>query len=467
MAEVFGATRPARMEALAEEAWQSGAQAEAEAAEVAAQARVGERIAVYLRDCASWRLATIGSYSDAKKSHRIDIHMAAEVGVGAGKRKWLRLHEERWVLASALALNEEEPPEAQPQPAPSRPPPRQAAVIAAVRARESDRHEDDREEDEDQESDQQSDQGEWSSVADGRQASGEPGEAGVDSSDGDESGQRLQKKKTARRKRARGADEGPVHVVVPRPAKPPPKPMIEMTVRELIHERKQGVPTSSALARAGRRRVAAGNGTGDGAGGGAGADGSASGATESDGTGGPARGSSAGRGGGDHLAAWEEEQMRLEDEAQMEHGPMLEGDVPTASAAFAPQLRFDASGRIIVDQETLQVTANRAARAVVAGQVEEESGLGVTSSAYMHRAPSTAWALADTYSFFEALRLHGTDFTLIAAKFPDRNRRQIKNKFKREEKERPQVVCVCVRVRVCARVCVCVRARVCARACVR
>jgi len=140
------------------------------------------------------------------------------------------------------------------------------------------------------------------------------------------------------------------------------------------------------------------------------------------------------------LAAWEEEQMRLEDEAQMEHGPMLEGDVPTASAAFAPQLRFDASGRIIVDQETLQVTANRAARAVVAGQVEEESGLGVTSSAYMHRAPSTAWALADTYSFFEALRLHGTDFTLIAAKFPDRNRRQIKNKFKREEKERPQVI---------------------------
>jgi hypothetical protein len=141
----------------------------------------------------------------------------------------------------------------------------------------------------------------------------------------------------------------------------------------------------------------------------------------------------------EHLSYWEEEQMRLDDEADIEHGPLLEGDVPPPSAAFAPQLRFDADGNIILDADTLQVTANRAARSGPAGQIEEEPSVGITSSAYMHRAPSTAWATADTYSFFEALRLHGTDFTLIASKFPDRNRRQIKNKFKREEKERPQV----------------------------
>jgi hypothetical protein len=92
---------------------------------------------------------------------------------------------------------------------------------------------------------------------------------------------------------------------------------------------------------------------------------------------------------------------------------------------------------------TLQVTASRAERTFAAGQVTEESGLGSTSSAYMHRSPSTAWSQADTDAFFEALRVHGTDFTLIAAQFPNRNRRQIKNKFKREEKEHSQVLFLC------------------------
>jgi hypothetical protein len=395
------------MEALAEEAWQSGAQAEAEALEVAGQARVGERIALYMRDCASWRLATIGSYSEAKKSHRVDIHAAGVAGAGAAKRKWLRLHEERWVPHSALAVDEEQPPEAPAPPEPprpaahrpdaqSRPAARRAAVVAAERARETDRHEGEGAEEKDDDQDK-----DGSSGGEESQASSEAGEAGGESSDAEESGPRIQKKKPAapRRKRARSTGDGPI--AVSRPAKPPPKPMIEMTVRELIHERKQGIPTSAALARSGRRRAGtAGEGEGangrpagvtdgdDGGGvAGAGSVSGGSGAARGGaagggvaGSGAVGSGSSAGPSGGngsagcgssgassaragasarassDHFSLWEKEQMRLDDLAEMENGPMLEGDAPGERAAFAPQLRFDSAGQIILDVDTLQVS---------------------------------------------------------------------------------------------------------------
>ncbi len=42
-------------------------------------------------------------------------------------------------------------------------------------------------------------------------------------------------------------------------------------------------------------------------------------------------------------------------------------------------------------------------------------------------------ALTQTDKFYDALRMFGTDFTLIASKFPNRTRKQIKAKFVREE----------------------------------
>lgn len=61
-------------------------------------------------------------------------------------------------------------------------------------------------------------------------------------------------------------------------------------------------------------------------------------------------------------------------------------------------------------------------------------GAGVTSASYLNRSPSMPWSKEETEAFLSALRKYGTDFTLIAALFPNRDRRQIKNKFKREEK---------------------------------
>jgi len=125
--------------------------------------------------------------------------------------------------------------------------------------------------------------------------------------------------------------------------------------------------------------------------------------------------------------------MRREDEDEALHGPRLAGDDEGgAEGAFAPQLRFDEDGNMVVDESSLSVTAGRATRLQHTGQVEDAERLGVTSSSYLSRAPSTSWSVADTAAFYEALRVHGTDFTLIASLFPHRERRQIKNKFKRE-----------------------------------
>lgn len=59
---------------------------------------------------------------------------------------------------------------------------------------------------------------------------------------------------------------------------------------------------------------------------------------------------------------------------------------------------------------------------------------------------SERWSPEETALFYRALRAFGTDFTLIAQLFPARDRKNIKNKFCREERESPQLVGGCVMV---------------------
>lgn len=46
---------------------------------------------------------------------------------------------------------------------------------------------------------------------------------------------------------------------------------------------------------------------------------------------------------------------------------------------------------------------------------------------------SVRWSRYETDKFYDALRMFGTDFTLIASRFPNRSRKQIKAKFVKEE----------------------------------
>lgn len=108
----------------------------------------------------------------------------------------------------------------------------------------------------------------------------------------------------------------------------------------------------------------------------------------------------------------------------------------------APQVTIDKDGNIVIDQESLVVSAGTAANADVdraAVTVENHAFSNhITSATYSKRESAQKWELEETERFYAALRKFGTDFSLMESSFPKRSRRQLKLKFKREEREVPE-----------------------------
>lgn len=102
-------------------------------------------------------------------------------------------------------------------------------------------------------------------------------------------------------------------------------------------------------------------------------------------------------------------------------------------------------GKIEVDQSTLvvsQITEE------IHRDVIHETKTHVTSGTYLKRNPSEKWTEEELDKFYKALRQCGTDFSMIAKFFPNRNRRQIKNRFKKEEEINPSLVDKALRERL-------------------
>lgn len=73
--------------------------------------------------------------------------------------------------------------------------------------------------------------------------------------------------------------------------------------------------------------------------------------------------------------------------------------------------------------------------------VIENSNAASTSFNYRRRkCSSEKWTAEETDRFYKALQQYGTDFSLIALLFPTRTRSQVRNKFKKEEKDHPKRV---------------------------
>lgn len=62
------------------------------------------------------------------------------------------------------------------------------------------------------------------------------------------------------------------------------------------------------------------------------------------------------------------------------------------------------------------------------------------SATYSKHKRAENWSRADTNLFYEGLSTFGTDFSILAGMFPGRTRRNIRNKFKHEEKHNPTMV---------------------------
>ncbi|KAI1854517.1 hypothetical protein JX266_000635 [Neoarthrinium moseri] len=98
-------------------------------------------------------------------------------------------------------------------------------------------------------------------------------------------------------------------------------------------------------------------------------------------------------------------------------------------------------GQIIINQNSLVINQHAAEGQIEMETVEEDEFTHLTTSASYMR-PSRAmgsnhWSDEETERFYHYLTMFGTDFETISHVFPGKNRRQVKLKFNREEKARP------------------------------
>ncbi|KAL6454786.1 LOW QUALITY PROTEIN: BDP1 Transcription factor TFIIIB component B'' [Candida maltosa Xu316] len=105
------------------------------------------------------------------------------------------------------------------------------------------------------------------------------------------------------------------------------------------------------------------------------------------------------------------------------------------------QLTCNADGKIDFDA-TSTIVAKPRADMNSSRAVEQSNPFAnpVTSTTYSRRIHTDKWTSEELSSFYQALSMFGTDFSLIAQLFPYRTRKQIKSKFNLEEKKFPEII---------------------------
>ncbi|KAF4626006.1 hypothetical protein G7Y89_g12156 [Cudoniella acicularis] len=121
-----------------------------------------------------------------------------------------------------------------------------------------------------------------------------------------------------------------------------------------------------------------------------------------------------------------------------------EGEVPNTAAVNDSNPRMKVvDGQIVLDESTLQVNRQERGRAeegVMEEILEDDFTRITTSGTNMKRERAQMWDYAAHEMFYNGLRMFGTDFEMIAKMFPHRNRRQIKLKFNKEERDNPEMI---------------------------
>uniref|UniRef100_A0A3Q3B302 Zgc:162472 n=1 Tax=Kryptolebias marmoratus TaxID=37003 RepID=A0A3Q3B302_KRYMA len=106
-------------------------------------------------------------------------------------------------------------------------------------------------------------------------------------------------------------------------------------------------------------------------------------------------------------------------------------------ALMVPQVKVAEDGSLIIDEESLTVEVQRAKGPNPAQDREPifERGSTTTYSSFRKANYTKPWSIEETDMFFLAVSMVGTDFSMICQLFPHRARLEIKNKFKKEERE--------------------------------
>ena len=102
-------------------------------------------------------------------------------------------------------------------------------------------------------------------------------------------------------------------------------------------------------------------------------------------------------------------------------------------------------GKIVISHDSVIASSMHRRRAIDSYEVTQEEGTDdvhsrVTSWTYSRRTSTERWTAEETKKFYLALSQCGTDFTMIGNLFPKRTRRQIKNKWKKENRVQPEMI---------------------------
>ncbi|KAJ9589312.1 hypothetical protein L9F63_017471, partial [Diploptera punctata] len=105
----------------------------------------------------------------------------------------------------------------------------------------------------------------------------------------------------------------------------------------------------------------------------------------------------------------------------------------------APQVKVGPDGQIILDEKSLviETTGTKKSRedlansAVIVDYGNGSTGYGTYSK---KNKKSKEWSKEETLKFYRALNMVGTDFSLMKSIFPKRTRRDLKTKYKKEDR---------------------------------
>ncbi|XP_061913032.1 transcription factor TFIIIB component B'' homolog isoform X2 [Entelurus aequoreus] len=106
-------------------------------------------------------------------------------------------------------------------------------------------------------------------------------------------------------------------------------------------------------------------------------------------------------------------------------------------ALMVPQVKVAEDGTLILDEESLTVEVQRAKGPNPAEDRDPifERGSTTTYSSFRASTYCKPWSSEETDMFFLAISMVGTDFSMICQLFHNRTRSEIRNKFKKEEKQ--------------------------------
>ncbi|KPJ14754.1 Transcription factor TFIIIB component B''-like [Papilio machaon] len=143
----------------------------------------------------------------------------------------------------------------------------------------------------------------------------------------------------------------------------------------------------------------------------------------------------------DEIEAKEENAKDAKESAAREESKSKEPNNATeeeAAPAPAPQIKLGPNGEIVLDEQSLVIKPSESGRRV--SRVVREGAWGGGAGTYRRAARTADWSAPETVRFYRALAAIGTDFTLMAHLFPDRSRKDLKIKFKKEERQNGALV---------------------------